>query len=33
MKEALKKIVDTFHRYNTEHMAVQAFSAITSCYS
>ena len=25
MKEALKKIVDTFHRYNTEHMAAQAF--------
>ena len=25
MKEALKKIVDTFHQYNTEHMAAQAF--------
>lgn len=25
MKEALKKIVDAFHRYNTEHMAAQAF--------
>ena len=25
MKAALKKIVDTFHRYNTEHMAAQAF--------
>ena len=25
MKEALKKIVDTFHRYNSEHMAAQAF--------
>ena len=25
MKEALKKIVDTFHRYNTEHMAAQVF--------
>ena len=25
MKETLKKIVDTFHRYNTEHMAAQAF--------
>ena len=25
MKEALKKIVDSFHRYNTEHMAAQAF--------
>ena len=26
MKAALKKIVDTFHRYNTEHMAAQAFN-------
>jgi len=25
MKESLKKIVDTLHRYNTEHMAAQAF--------
>ena len=25
MKEALKKIVDAFHRYNSEHMAAQAF--------
>ena len=25
MKEALKKIVDTFHRFNSEHMATQAF--------
>ena len=25
MKESLKRIVDAFHRYNTEHMAVQAF--------
>ena len=25
MKEALKKIVDHFHRYNSEHMAAQAF--------
>ena len=25
MKESLKRIVDTFHRYNTEHMAKQAF--------
>ena len=25
MKEALKKIVDTFHQYNSEHMAAQAF--------
>ena len=25
MKEALKRIVDTFHQYNTEHMAAQAF--------
>ncbi|MBQ4225509.1 MAG: phosphorylase [Oscillospiraceae bacterium] len=25
MKEALKRIVDTFHRYNSEHMAAQAF--------
>ena len=25
MKEALKNIVDTFHQYNSEHMAAQAF--------
>ena len=25
MKEALKNIVDTFHRYNSEDMAAQAF--------
>ena len=25
MKEKLKKIVDTFHKYNSEHMAAQAF--------
>lgn len=25
MKEALKRIVDAFHRYNSEHMAAQAF--------
>ena len=25
MKEELKKIVDAFHRYNSEHMAAQAF--------
>ncbi|MBO4696007.1 MAG: hypothetical protein J5643_01855 [Lachnospiraceae bacterium] len=25
MKEKLKKIVDTFHKYNSEHMAMQAF--------
>ncbi len=25
MKESLKRIVDTFHRYNTEHMAAQVF--------
>ena len=25
MKESLKRIIDTFHRYNTEHMAEQAF--------
>ena len=25
MKEELKKIVDTFHRYNSEHMAAMAF--------
>lgn len=25
MKEALKRIVDAFHQYNSEHMAVQAF--------
>ena len=25
MKESLKRIVDSFHRYNTEHMAAQAF--------
>ncbi len=25
MKESLKRIVDAFHRYNTEHMAMQAF--------
>lgn len=25
MKEALKKIVDTFHHFNSEHMATQAF--------
>ena len=25
MKEALKRIVDTFHEYNSEHMAAQAF--------
>ena len=25
MKESLKKVVDTLHRYNTEHMAAQAF--------
>ena len=25
MKESLKRIIDTFHRYNTEHMAAQVF--------
>ena len=25
MKEKLRQIVDTFHRYNSEHMAMQAF--------
>lgn len=25
MKEALKRIVDNFHKYNSEHMALQAF--------
>lgn len=25
MKEALKRIVDNFHKYNSEHMAAQAF--------
>jgi hypothetical protein len=25
MKEKLKKIVDKFHQYNSEHMAAQAF--------
>ncbi len=25
MKDALKRIVDAFHRYNSEHMAAQAF--------
>ena len=25
MKDALKRIVDTFHKYNSEHMAAQAF--------
>lgn len=25
MKETLKRIVDTFHQYNSEHMAAQAF--------
>ena len=25
MKEALKRIVDKFHQYNSEHMAFQAF--------
>jgi hypothetical protein len=25
MKESLKKVVDILHRYNTEHMAAQAF--------
>ena len=25
MKEALKRIVDAFHKYNSEHMAAQAF--------
>ena len=25
MKEALKRIVDNFHKYNSEHMAAQTF--------
>ena len=25
MKEKLKNILDTFHKYNSEHMAMQAF--------
>ena len=25
MKEKLRQIVDTFHRFNSEHMAMQAF--------
>ena len=25
MKEALKRIVDALHKYNSEHMAAQAF--------
>ena len=27
MKEALKEIVDAFHRYNSERMASQAFGS------
>ena len=25
MKEKLKNILDTFHKYNSEHMVMQAF--------
>ncbi len=25
MKDALKRIVENFHKYNSEHMATQAF--------
>ena len=28
MKESLKKVVDTLHRYNTEHMAAQAYERV-----
>ncbi|MBQ6407884.1 MAG: hypothetical protein IJJ64_07590 [Butyrivibrio sp.] len=26
MKEKLKNILDTFHKYNSEHMVMQAFA-------
>ena len=26
MKEKLKNILDTFHKYNSEHMAMQTFA-------